>query len=358
MEIEDYRFSFREKDGGIQLILSYKCADGKWRQKSKQGFKTKDAARRYKNDLLTVMRDECAKNPAAVMTLRAFFEDYFMPSLAPSVAYSTAEKYGFTINYLRPLCDMPLDVITAADVQKQYSRIAAHYSPSTARAAMRFCKRLFNSAVFPFEFIAENPARLIPARISDKTKKRVKALTTEQLETLLNCLKAHDITFYTFAALLAFAGLRFSEGAGLCWSCVNFEMQEIEIKAQYSKVAKSQKELTQLKTLNSYRKIPLSPRLAGILKEYKKEGYSDSFVFPPELLTYWTFRKAMRKYAPGFSPHALRHTFATRLLQRGADVQTVAALIGDTVALTVKTYINFNDDMRRAAADFVDKASK
>ncbi len=33
----DYNITYREKDGGIQAIVSYK-KNGEWKQKSKQGF--------------------------------------------------------------------------------------------------------------------------------------------------------------------------------------------------------------------------------------------------------------------------------------------------------------------------------
>ena len=36
----NYNLTFREKDKGWQCIVSYKDKLGKWKQKSKQGFKT------------------------------------------------------------------------------------------------------------------------------------------------------------------------------------------------------------------------------------------------------------------------------------------------------------------------------
>ncbi|WML35385.1 Arm DNA-binding domain-containing protein [Clostridium sp. OS1-26] len=36
----DYNITWRKKDKGWQCIISYKDSTGKWKQKSKQGFKT------------------------------------------------------------------------------------------------------------------------------------------------------------------------------------------------------------------------------------------------------------------------------------------------------------------------------
>ena len=40
-----YNITYREKDRGWQYIISYKEKNGKWKQKSKKGFKTKREAK-------------------------------------------------------------------------------------------------------------------------------------------------------------------------------------------------------------------------------------------------------------------------------------------------------------------------
>ena len=41
----DYNVTYRKKDKGIQFIISYKDSKGKWKQKSRQGFKTQKEAK-------------------------------------------------------------------------------------------------------------------------------------------------------------------------------------------------------------------------------------------------------------------------------------------------------------------------
>ena len=48
----EYNFTYREKDKGFQVILSYKDNVGRWKQKSKQGFKTKREAKNAGDKLL------------------------------------------------------------------------------------------------------------------------------------------------------------------------------------------------------------------------------------------------------------------------------------------------------------------
>lgn len=47
----EYSFSYREKNGSVCLILSYKVGK-RWKQKTKQGFKTQREARKYQDTLL------------------------------------------------------------------------------------------------------------------------------------------------------------------------------------------------------------------------------------------------------------------------------------------------------------------
>ena len=53
----DYNITYRQKDKGWQFIISYKDENGKWKQKSKQGFKSKKDAKPMADKMLEELKN-------------------------------------------------------------------------------------------------------------------------------------------------------------------------------------------------------------------------------------------------------------------------------------------------------------
>lgn len=71
----DYHFSYREKNGSVCLILSYKVGS-RWRQKTRQGFKTQREARQHQDELLEAAQKEIGTTldkTLKAITLRQFW---------------------------------------------------------------------------------------------------------------------------------------------------------------------------------------------------------------------------------------------------------------------------------------------
>ncbi|MDY5913277.1 MAG: tyrosine-type recombinase/integrase, partial [Inconstantimicrobium porci] len=112
-----------------------------------------------------------------------------------------------------------------------------------------------------------------------------------------------------------------------------------------------------LKTDNSLRNVPIPPGLYEDLMEYKRieisriDGrlfsYRDYEVMNTKL------RRLFIKLGYPISMHSLRHTYTTLLIQNGIDLKTVSSLIGDDVAMVMRTYSHVNDEMKEKAAELI-----
>ena len=159
---------------------------------------------------------------------------------------------------------------------------------------------------------------------------------------------------YTMCAIAGYAGLRFGEIAGLTAADINLKSRILHVSKQYGLVSKNIYTFKPVKSNNGFRDVPIPPALVKILSYYlQSEIYhlDDGRIFKICESSYVNSR--IKKYNKACSIHQLRHTYATLLLGNGVDVKTVAALLGDTVNTAIKTYIHYNDDMRRQAADKV-----
>ena len=114
------------------------------------------------------------------------------------------------------------------------------------------------------------------------------------------------------------------------------------------------------KTGSKQRNIPLGKMAQKALKEYienardilvKSEKETALFVnINGRRLTRQGFWKIIKYYKEQahiekeITPHVLRHSFATHLLQNGADLKSIQAMLGHSDISSTQVYMQFQDD--------------
>ena len=114
------------------------------------------------------------------------------------------------------------------------------------------------------------------------------------------------------------------------------------------------------KTENKQRTIPLGTLSLKALKEYvdsarniliKEDDEKALFVnINGSRLTRQGFWKIIKYYKEqahiekDITPHVLRHSFATHLLQNGADLKSIQTMLGHSDILSTQVYMQFQDE--------------
>ncbi|EOH94982.1 hypothetical protein UAW_02061 [Enterococcus haemoperoxidus ATCC BAA-382] len=213
-------------------------------------------------------------------------------------------------------------------------------------------------------YINQNPCLGITL---PKTKiKPVHALTIKEQRKLE--LAAFQSKSCSPIILALYSGMRIGEISGLKWSDIDFETETIHVQRTVYRISKStgDKMKTQLvegtpKTESSRRIIPLSQNLKKYLLDKKKEMNCEYVIADkgrisePRLINYRFKRLLCIAGLENIHFHSLRHTFATRCLENGADITSLSRLLGHTsVKMTLDTYTDSMLENRRAAISAVD----
>ena len=338
--------TYRMKDDSWQVIVSYKYK-GRWHQKSKQGFPSKKEAKKYEPKLV----EEIKKLPRPVIegmeeiTLMEFCKTYLHNN--QNLSLPTQQHYTNAVKSLHSLADKPMHMITYLDIQTAVS--GWNTKPGTQSLYRAKLNVLFKAAVKPYKIIADNPMPDVTIP-KERNKKEKRVLTREEERKVLSLNNlALDILYYT--------GLRKGEMLALTWNDINWKDGSLVVSKQLALMPTGELKESPVKSRNGYREIPIPMALVKRLKAAHDTQPMDmkKRLFPKPHYTYKYALTTLKKISPDLTPHCLRHTYATNLLAKGIDVQTVAALLGDNVNTVINTYIHYTDDMRRAAARNIQK---
>jgi integrase/recombinase XerD len=168
-----------------------------------------------------------------------------------------------------------------------------------------------------------------------------KALTGAEVEAILNAPSGDRLEALRDRAMLETtyaAGLRVSELVGLPIGGINFEVGFIKVTGKGSKdrlIPLGQAALAAIRTyLEASRPLLLKQReCAALFVTRRGKG-----------LTRQGFWKIVGRYAKiagikkAISPHMLRHSFATHLLEHGADLRSVQMMLGHADISTTQIY--------------------
>lgn len=272
--------------------------------------------------------------------------DAFISYLQLEKNYSkhTIQAYERDIREFSSFCEEHHDVPSIIDIG--YSMVRnwiVHLSSN--EVSNRSINRKISSLRAYYKFllkVGDISASPLTKHKSLKTDKRVEVPFSEhEMEEMLKAIPFDDDFEGTrdklIIELLYATGMRRAE-------LVNLRLNNIDFSQNTMKV---------LGKRNKERIIPLLPATASLIKTYLKHRSNLEKVQDPgvllltqsglkiyETLVYRTINKYFSLVSPKVkkSPHILRHTFATHLLNRGADLNSVKELLGHSSLASTQVY--------------------
>lgn len=348
--------------------------NGKQIRKSISGYNKSEVQRKLKEKTLQVSQNLLSLKED--VTFGDFFKKWIYVFKKPNVSNSTFEKYDadYRLRILgSPLENASLSKIDVFLIRKTLNYWLENNSRKQTEDVFGRVKTCFKMAIGE-KYILHDPTYNVSLAKEKEFKTKYKHFTIEQQNIIFSEL---DLTTYIPTDMLIYiyfaSGCRLSEGLALEWS--DFHGGGLDINKQYSKSQiinedgtkrRVVQKITPLKTINSYRFVPLPENVIKQLENYKKlqndyiknnlDYLNKNLIFPNGTGNYLDrkmpqerVRNLCKKY--GFRDltlHSIRHTYATRLFEKGVAPKVVQSLLGHS---RIETTLNIYTHVIKKQAD-------
>ena len=258
------------------------------------------------------------------MTARRFSED-------------TQRDYVRHVRNFAAFLGQSPDTATKEDLRRFQLRLAQQQiSPGSINAAIAALR-------FFFTVTLERPDLVRPLRIVTEPRRAPAALSQEEVARLLEA--APGLKYKAALSVAYGAALRVSEVANLKGSDIDSQRMTLRVEQ-----GKGQRD----------RYVMLSPQLLELLRDWWQAARPQVWLFPGQnpinpitprqLNRAVTAAKTLAGISKRVSPHTLRHSFATHLLEQGVDIRVIQVLLGhaklETTALYTRVAVNTVRDIK------------
>lgn len=352
-----------------QYTLNIGVIDGKRKRISKGGFKTKKEC----ETALAELKDKYNKTNQIKKVSDINFTDYiniyFNEYVRENCKPKTQENYRYYIkNQLIPyLGNYKLKDLDSSTIYNFIISLSKKYAKSTCDNIRGFLNSAFKFAIFPKEFIFENPMQNINFKnISYPIKKEKVVLTQENMTDILNYLEKYP-HYKLVVEIMYYTGMRISEVCGLEWENIDFDNRIIHVKQQLQRITGKGYQMITPKSNSSIRDISINNALYNVLLKKKKE-YDSSTATHNHVCTAKDINKIFVKDYIGrvtkminrdvcpFHSHAIRHLHATMLIEAGCDIKDVSARLGhSSTDITYNIYVELSKKQKDRTVEILNK---
>ncbi|UFT98135.1 site-specific integrase [Radiobacillus kanasensis] len=361
-KIDDEIYYYVLKNGEKSYLYRHKYYDdlGKRKEKKKSGFKTeKEAYRALLEIRAALLNGQVKKVENNQMTISQWLDIWYDTYNNGWEVSTRSLRRDVIRDHMKPLLGKYKinDLDRTTYIRMYINKLLKKYKPSSVILFHDLFRIAINAAVDD-EIIPRN--RFNKISINKEEEELENFLTPEELNVFLDVAKKYaNITGYTLIYFLAYTGLRKGEALGLKWEDIDFKEKTITVKRTRDYYGERSP-----KTKNSYRTIPIDDVVVQQLEVYQKWCMETKFKFGMRLdkekdLVFISYQggtpcgpiilfdlfeslyKNMEKdkiKLKKITPHGLRHTHATMLVNMGIPPKTVAERLGNTVEMIYNVY--------------------
>ncbi|GGN59545.1 site-specific integrase [Oceanobacillus indicireducens] len=377
-DIDDEVYYYFLKNGEKRWMYRHKYKDtsGKRREKKKSSFETEKAAYRA---LLKVKADlldgHHTKVESDQITVSQWLDIWYETYKGNWKISSRKQRKKIIKDKIKPLLGKyKLSQLDRGTYVREYINVLLEkYQPSSVQLYHRLFNIAINAAVED-EIIPRNRFKKVSI---EKDEELDNFLTPEELNIFLHSAKKYvNFTNYTLIYLLAYTGLRRGEAYGLKWEDLNFKEKTLTVRRTRDHFGERTP-----KTKNSYRTIPIDDMVIKKMESYQKWCIKTKFKYgmkldkekdfifitrlgatpantnsvPQAFDAIYKYMKKDEINVRRITPHGLRHTHATILINNGVPPKTIADRLGNTVEMIYKVYSHsFKELEDKAVSTFID----
>ncbi len=274
----------------------------------------------------------------------------YLREVMPEKRESTRESQQLLLSWWdRDIGQRNLNDVTPALLSERRQKFLAtpgrnggQRSPAIANRYMATLSHVFTVAIREWEWTDENPCQRI--KKLREPRGRTRHLSKEERMRLLRACKENgNRCLYAIVVVALMTGMRRGEILSLCWRDVDFKNARVVVRESKN---------------GETRTIPLvgsGYELICDLRKLPKDKSDLVFPVPPgqafsrhrlDIRRAWD--KATRAAGiEDFRFHDLRHTFASDLAEKGANLTTISALLGHKTLQMVKRYTHLREEHGR-----------
>lgn len=365
----DRYFAIRYQRGGERIEEGLGWASEEWTAERaaeelamlKRNARTGDGPsslrekRRIENERQQAEAEERKLREKENITFEGFFTDTYLPASKLGKKRETYRKEDEHFrNWLKPhLGDMPMKNIYPLHLEKvKKALLEKRKSPRTVQYVFATFRQVWNMARRDGLVSRESPTKQV--KIPKVDNRRMRFLTHEEAEILLEKLKAKSQRVHDIALISLHCGLRASEIFKMRWGDVSTDAKTIRIRDPKGRPA---------------RIAYMTERVKETLELFER-GKREEFVFPAETggqieKISKTFERVVKDTGlnAGIRDkrqkvvfHSLRHTFASWLVQGGESLYSVKELLGHSTLIMTERYSHIAASQLKTAIENLEKA--